>query len=376
MQRLLIRHIAGSRANQMDEFQTEGFREIIAGREEGAGICYPDREDLVSRAHARIYAEPAGSDSYYIADLESRNGTFLNRQRISAPSQLHHGDLVQLGSSGPEFRWELDPAPASAGRPTRVMGGTALLSGAGTRATRIASAPEAGPRPVGRATVERMLDETFGRVKHESGKTMWVGIAAILVLMLGGAGTWFYMRHTAAQNAARLKEQREMLVQMEGVVNQQPKDEAAVRAQMDKLSAQLKQLASQSQASQQGSGPAAAQQQGNAPAAQPQSNATAAVQEGASAAPPASYDAGLSQATHYYITGDYQDTYAECVQIIGMDQGRWEGYYYAGLAAEGMGRPSDALTAYQYALDDAPDNMKAQIAARVTALHGQPAQAN
>jgi hypothetical protein len=64
------------------------------------------------------------------------------------------------------------------------------------------------------------------------------------------------------------------------------------------------------------------------------------------------------------------------VQIIGMDQTRWEGYYYAGLAAEGMGRPSDALTAYQYAMADAPDDQKPQITQRVTALQGGAGTAN
>jgi hypothetical protein len=363
MQRILIRHIAGSRANQVDEFQAQGLREIVAGREEGTGIHYPDGEDLVSRAHARIYAEPPGSDAYYIADLQSRNGTFLNRQRISAPSRLHHDDVVQLGSNGPEFRWELDPAPAAASRPTRVIGAGGLLAGTGMRATRIAATPDNGaPRPVGRATVERMLDETFGRVKRESGKTMWVGIAAVILLMAGGVFAWFYVRHTASQNAERLQEQRQMLVQMAGVVNQQPKNEAAVRMQMDKLTAELKRIASQGQGSQ-------------AQAAQT-SGAASTAPGSATAAPPASYDAGLTQVAQYYNSGDYQNAYTECVQIIGMDQSRWEGYYYAGLAAAQLGRPSDALTALQYALSDAPDDQKAQITAQINALQGQQPQAN
>jgi uncharacterized coiled-coil protein SlyX len=369
VQRILIRHLAGSRANQVDEFQTEGFRELVAGREEGAGISFPDREDLVSRAHSRIYAEPAGSGTFSITDLQSRNGTFLNRQRISTPSRLHHGDVVQLGSSGPEFRWELDPPPANASRPTRMLpgGSAAGLTGANARATRVAAAPDASPRPIGRATVERMLDDNFGRVKRESGKTLWVGIAALLLLTVGGVCTWMYSRYTAAQSAARLQEQKQMLVQMAGVVNQQPRSEAAVRAQMDQLTAELKRLAAQSQTAQHGGGSAPAQE-----AASP----AAATQGSGATAPPASYDAGLSQAAQYYNAGDYSDAYAECVQIIGMDQTRWEGYYYAGLAAEGMGRPSDALTAYQYAMADAPDDQKPQITQRVTALQGGAGTAN
>ncbi len=364
--RIVVRHVSGARANQIDEIPAEGFGEIVAGREEGTGICFPDREDLVSRTHARIYAEPPGSGSYYIADLQSHNGTFLNRQRISAPSRIHHGDVVQLGSSGPEFRWELDPPPV-ASRPTRVLGssGSAILAGANSRVTRVAAAPDGAPRPIGRATVERMLDDTFGRVKRESGKTLWVGIAAVILLMVGGLGAWIYARHAVAESTAHLEGQRELLVKMAGVVNQQPKDEAVVHTQMDRLTTELKRLAAQSQIAQHGG--ADAQQRGDA---------ADTAQANASVAPPASYEAGLNQIATYYNSGDYQDAYAECAQVIGMDQSRWEGYYNAGLAAERMGQSDAALAAFQDASKVAPDDQKPMIAARINALQGQSAQAN
>ncbi|HEX8991103.1 MAG TPA: FHA domain-containing protein [Anaerolineales bacterium] len=50
--------------------------------------------ESVSRNHARIQ----GADSHYrIEDLGSRNGTYVNNQKLNAPCELSNGDLIQLG---------------------------------------------------------------------------------------------------------------------------------------------------------------------------------------------------------------------------------------------------------------------------------------
>src|ERR1019366_929821 len=119
MPNIVIRHLSGTKANQVEEIPLQGFREVLIGREANAHVRFDaDREDLVSRNHARIVRDPADPNGFLLTDLDSRNGTFINRQRIYGASRLQHGDRVQLGPSGPEFTFEVDPPPAA--RPTRV----------------------------------------------------------------------------------------------------------------------------------------------------------------------------------------------------------------------------------------------------------------
>jgi pSer/pThr/pTyr-binding forkhead associated (FHA) protein len=52
-------------------------------------------EDItVSRRHAEVEHSPEG---YIVRDGGSLNGTYVNQQRINAPTLLHHGDELQIG---------------------------------------------------------------------------------------------------------------------------------------------------------------------------------------------------------------------------------------------------------------------------------------
>jgi pSer/pThr/pTyr-binding forkhead associated (FHA) protein len=81
-----------------------GKQEIILGREDPVSSVFPDidldphagHEAGVGRRHARLIIR---SGQVFIEDLDSVNGTAVNRQRIPAhqPVPLKTGDEVRLG---------------------------------------------------------------------------------------------------------------------------------------------------------------------------------------------------------------------------------------------------------------------------------------
>lgn len=51
-------------------------------------------DDFISGSHAEIFYE---DDTWWLQDLGSTNGTFLNSQRVGARIRLSEGDIVQFG---------------------------------------------------------------------------------------------------------------------------------------------------------------------------------------------------------------------------------------------------------------------------------------
>ena len=64
------------------------------GRESSNSIVLSDEQ--VSAKHAAITLK---EDGFWIEDLESKNGVFVNGQRISKRKRLYDGRLIKLGSS-------------------------------------------------------------------------------------------------------------------------------------------------------------------------------------------------------------------------------------------------------------------------------------
>ncbi len=64
---------------------------LLIGRDENCDIVVADRQ--VSRQHAKLTRKQEG---VILEDLGSKNGTYLNNQRVNSPVLLHDGDLVQI----------------------------------------------------------------------------------------------------------------------------------------------------------------------------------------------------------------------------------------------------------------------------------------
>ena len=68
----------------------------------------------VSRRHAIIQAQ--GEREFWLVDLGSANGTYLNGQRISQSVRLHNGDIIRIASHELEFATEILSATNPAGQ--------------------------------------------------------------------------------------------------------------------------------------------------------------------------------------------------------------------------------------------------------------------
>ncbi len=87
---------------------------ISIGRDPACDINFDPKAVMVSRKHAVIRSE---SGRYILEDNDSFNGTFVNDQRISAPTPLYHGDMLRFGIGGPELEFVSpgDQPPVNAG---------------------------------------------------------------------------------------------------------------------------------------------------------------------------------------------------------------------------------------------------------------------
>lgn len=233
MERMLIKHLSGSKANQVEEFALKHHNELIFGRESPSTVKYdPDRDDLVGRQHAKITRDPNDPEGFLIEDLNSRNGTFLNKQRGSGKTKVHPGDYVQLGPGGPEFQFEVEPRPANATKATRIAETAAFgkpspetrvvntnVSGGGGMSNSMPTAPMDTAKPpgtVGKATVERMISHTVTETKKSQGRKFGV---------IGGA--YYY---NSKQQAAREQKEQEMKDQLAA----QQQDAASKQAEIEK----------------------------------------------------------------------------------------------------------------------------------------------
>lgn len=83
--------IAGPHTGKMFKLERT---ETVVGRSPGSELQLQDVG--ISRSHARLYR--VGAD-FFLEDLQSANGTFVNGQRVITSQQLIDGDKIAIGSS-------------------------------------------------------------------------------------------------------------------------------------------------------------------------------------------------------------------------------------------------------------------------------------
>ncbi|MHC4821499.1 MAG: FHA domain-containing protein, partial [Planctomycetota bacterium] len=135
------------------------------GRSEGADLCIPDAK--ISRLHCRLVAKGGG---WFLEDLHSRNGTFVDGKRVGE-SKLRHGMAITLGKFT-EFDVEIiplgkvekeeeaaTPAPVPADAPPAIPDAMKDLQG-----THLGEFKVIEPvQPLGAATYLRALQPSLSR---------------------------------------------------------------------------------------------------------------------------------------------------------------------------------------------------------------------
>jgi pSer/pThr/pTyr-binding forkhead associated (FHA) protein len=89
--------IVDERGSKVNTIRLDGTLQV--GRADACQIQLPDT--YASSFHARIYSTDG---SWYVEDLGSTNGTYLNQRRITSPAELRAGDKVRIGKTTLDFK--------------------------------------------------------------------------------------------------------------------------------------------------------------------------------------------------------------------------------------------------------------------------------
>ena len=93
--RLVIAGEAGRK--KQASWELEG--DVTIGRAPECAVSIDD--EFASNLHSKIYRTEG---RYYVEDLGSTNGTYVNGRRIHYPTELRNGDRIKIGRTEVEFR--------------------------------------------------------------------------------------------------------------------------------------------------------------------------------------------------------------------------------------------------------------------------------
>jgi pSer/pThr/pTyr-binding forkhead associated (FHA) protein len=94
-----------SREHNNGEANVDGSWTVWFGRREECDISIPF-DTQVSRRHATLRVTP--EDEFWLRDEQSLNGTFVEKERIEAATQVRRGQLFRLGRTWLRIQAEVE----------------------------------------------------------------------------------------------------------------------------------------------------------------------------------------------------------------------------------------------------------------------------
>lgn len=140
-------------------------------------------DTIVSRVHAELTVRAGGG--LVVRDADSKNGTFLNGERITKPMPVRLGDKIMLGTGGPVL----------------------LVEGMGTAPQKVVPRPAGAGGGLGQKTVIGLIGHALAKAKEERKKggrgstafmkavaegkrVRWLTTLVFLLVMLLGGGVY------------------------------------------------------------------------------------------------------------------------------------------------------------------------------------------
>lgn len=183
-------HLAGSKKGRTDTFAGPRIR---IGRDPGNDLCFDPYEDRdASSKHAEISIE---GEQWWLDDLGSTNGTFVNGERVTRHS-LTEGDVIAFGRGGPKLRFDLNAAAQQNGSSPHVAAAAAPAAPpahdapAPEPAAAVGGTPDAGadaaradipaPKLPGPKTMKLILKGAAAKAKSGSKSSLFGGTAVFV----------------------------------------------------------------------------------------------------------------------------------------------------------------------------------------------------
>lgn len=166
----------------------------------------------VSREHAKIVSREG---EFFLQDLQSRNGTFLNGEKVVGEAKLNFGDEITLGKASLRFANEIvaepqevvlgedvsgpSPVPAAAPTPSKSVAPSKPPSATATR--KLVFRDDFAPKPAAKKSslVQQDVSQYGGIYK----------LAIVLVLLAFSVGAFFAMKWIFAKVTATAQQSSE-----------------------------------------------------------------------------------------------------------------------------------------------------------------------